>query len=293
MSTIGPYLQEWKKERRASPVVPYASLPLDVSKLMEELWRMALAWAEKSFLDERAKIDGENERLRREIIHLASALDDTRRQLTASQQRVERAEEDFIRTQQELAVATATQQELRGALSRLEGQYTELQRDSETLRAQLRADLRKAEDATAVERQRTEERVTAMQRAVDEAMANATAARQEALIAASDAQRRREVLQAQLDAARESRDSLTKEVEQLKAEAHKYQAKAASSETLLTRMQTEVTGLERRLDEAQQTITGLRREIAGREEADDKRIMQIGELTGTVSTLREQMQAAR
>ena len=291
-NTIIKYLGTWREKRQSEVAPIFRSLPTKVGDAMEDVWRLSLTEATEALRTEETAYKEANARLERDVQFQAADILEKTHALDVLKSNVLDMEARLAEFDRQLASERTASQERLSALTRLQAQYDELQRTTEQQLALARDDRQKAENALIIERQRSEAREAVHRQEKEKAASKINEIRDQLQGAKADAQRRQEVLQAKLDAVREAREELTKELSRTKAWVDEIQTKLSTSENYLAAARAELSAANVQLSEAQQTISGLRQDIARREEADARRVREIGELHGAVSVLRQQLQTA-
>lgn len=288
-NTIIKYLGTWREKRQSEAAPIFGALPKEVGEAMEDVWRRALTAATEALRTEETAYKEANARLERDVQFQAADLLEKTRAIDVLKTSVAGLETRLVELDRLLASERTASQERLSALTRLQTQYDELQRSTEQQLALARDDRQKAEEALTVERQRGEARESVYRQEKEATASKLNELHGQIQAAKADGQRRQEVLQAQLDAVREARESLTEELNRTKARLDELQTKLSTSENDLATAQAGLSAMNVRFSEDQQTISGLRQDISKRDEAGARREREIGELQGAISVLRHQI----
>lgn len=288
-NTINKYLRTWRQKRKSEAAPVFGALPVDVGKIMEDLWRKAVAAAMSATSSEVNAAEEARKRVEKELLVMADELDARTQSNAKLMAEREELGNQFSDMERKLAAETSVSQERQGALVRLQAQFDELQRSSDQQLQQARVDRKAIQDTLDLERHRRGELEDAHRTEIAAGKAKLTEAHQKHQDDKTDWARRESTLQARLASAQESRDQfesdkkdLTSELEGARAEINGYIEKVSGLMAELSSMQTLIAKAQVGVD----ILSGL---LANRDASLTENVRRIGELEGTVAELRTQI----
>lgn len=288
-TTLHKYIGSWRTTRKGEAAPAISALPVNVSSAMEELWRMALSAALAATDSEVKSQKGTIERLEHEVRRLAADLDEKSKANDSFSAKVVELDGRVMDLGNRLAAEQSVSQERLEALNRLQAQYNDLLHTSDQQLTQAVGERKQAQDALSGERERFQEREKKHSEALAAVEKKLSDATQQFQKDKNEWTKQQTKLELQLEAAREARDQLDSEkqnMEEALVEERADRLRLAESVASLT---AELNSARNTLAIAQAEIATLRGEISRREKTQEENALRLGELQGSISELRKQL----